>query len=114
MVCEMEIAESGEMTGYKFYEAVIHSHARMTYNEVSDIVEPALSDAQKSIQATIKKRHESLIEHFEDLYSLFHALRVVRDSGGAWTSIRQKRASYLAKTGKYERSFRCTVMTRIA
>ncbi len=83
MVCEMEIAASGEMTDYSFYEAVIHSHARMTYNEVSDIVEEAQSDAQKSIQATVRKRHESLIDHFENLYSLFHALRAVRDSGGA-------------------------------
>ncbi len=83
MVCEMEIAPSGEMTDYSFYEAVIHSHARMTYNEVSDIVEEAQNDAQKSIQATIRKRHESLIEDFENLYSLFHALRAVRDSGGA-------------------------------
>jgi ribonuclease R len=83
MVCEMEISESGEMTDYSFYEAVIHSHGRMTYNEVSDIVELAENDAQKSIQETIKKRHESLIEHFDNLYSLFHALRAVRDSGGA-------------------------------
>ena len=83
MVCEMEISASGEMTDYSFYEAVIHSHGRMTYNEVSDIVELAENDAQKSIQVTIKKRHESLIEHFENLYSLFHALRAVRDSGGA-------------------------------
>ncbi len=83
MVCEMEISESGEMTDYSFYEAVIHSHGRMTYNEVSDIVELAENDAQKSIQETIKKRHDSLIEHFENLYSLFHALRAVRDSGGA-------------------------------
>ena len=83
MVCEMEISARGEMTDYSFYEAVIHSHGRMTYNEVSDIVELAENDAQKSIQETIKKRHESLIEHFENLYSLFHALRAVRDSGGA-------------------------------
>jgi len=83
MVCEMEISASGEMTNYSFYEAVIHSHGRMTYNEVSDIVELAENDAQKSIQAAIKKRHESLIKHFENLYSLFHALRAVRDSGGA-------------------------------
>ena len=83
MVCEMKISESGEMTDYSFYEAVIHSHGRMTYNEVSDIVELAENDAQKSIQETIKKRHESLIEHLENLYSLFHALKAVRDSGGA-------------------------------
>lgn len=83
MVCEMEIAANGEMTDYVFYEAVIHSHARMTYNEVSDIVETAETDAQKNIQATMRKRHESLITHFDDLYSLFHALRSVRDSSGA-------------------------------
>jgi len=83
MVCEMDISASGEMTDYSFYEAVIHSHGRLTYNEVSAIVEPAQSDAQKSIQVIVKKRHESLIQHFENLYSLFHALRAVRDSGGA-------------------------------
>ena len=83
MVCEMEISASGDMKDYSFYEAVIHSHGRMTYNEVSDIIEPAESDAQKNIQTTIKKRHESLIEHLDNLYSLFHALRAVRDSGGA-------------------------------
>lgn len=83
MVCEMEIDAGGEMTDFVFYEAVIHSHGRMTYNEVSDIVEQAESDSQKSIQATLRKRHESLIEHLENLYALFHALRAVRDSGGA-------------------------------
>ncbi len=83
MVCEMEISASGEMTDFSFYEAVIHSHARMTYNEVSDIIEPAENDAQKNIQNTLRKRHESLLEHFENLYSLFHALRQVRDNGGA-------------------------------
>lgn len=83
MVCEMEIGPDGVMTDYSFYEAVIHSHARMTYSEVSDIVETAESDAQKSIQATIRRRHESLIEDFENLYSLFHALRAVRDNSGA-------------------------------
>ena len=83
MVCEMEISATGKMTGYCFYEAVIHSHGRMTYTEVSDIVETAESEIQKNIQDKLRKRHESLIEHLDSLYSLFHALRMVRDSGGA-------------------------------
>jgi len=83
MVCEMEISTSGEMTDYVFYEAVIHSHARMTYNEVSDILEPAESGVQKKIQDTLRKRHESLLEHFENLFSLYHVLREVRDNNGA-------------------------------
>ncbi len=83
LVCEMEISASGKMTDYCFYEAVIHSHARMTYNEVSDIIEPAETKAQKNIQNTLRKRHESLLVHFENLYSLFHALREVRHNSGA-------------------------------
>jgi len=83
MVCEMTIAASGEMTDYNFYEAMIHSHARMTYNEVSDIIELAETDAQKSIQKKLRKRNESLIDDFENLYSLFHALKAVRESRGA-------------------------------
>ena len=83
MVCEMEISATGEMTDFCFYEAVIHSHGRMTYTEVSDIIEPPQSDIQKSIQAKMRKRHESLIEPLDNLYSLFHALRSVRDASGA-------------------------------
>src|SRR5213083_681718 len=33
MACEMEITPSGEVSGYKFYPAVIRSHARLTYTE---------------------------------------------------------------------------------
>ncbi len=83
LVCEMEISSSGKMTDYCFYEAVIHSHARMTYNEVSGIVEAAENDAQQNIQNTLRKRHEPLLEHFENLYSLFQALRELRDNSGA-------------------------------
>ena len=35
MVCEITLSKSGKMTDYQFYEAVIHSHARLTYNKVS-------------------------------------------------------------------------------
>ena len=83
MVCEMEISSDGKMTDYCFYEAVIHSHGRMTYTEVSEIIEEAQSDTQKNIQDNLRKRHESLIEGFNNLYSLFHALRSVRDASGA-------------------------------
>lgn len=83
MVCEMEISSTGQMTDYCFYEAVIHSHGRMTYTEVSDIIETAESETQKHIQQKLLKRHESLIEPLSNLYSLYHALRDVRDANGA-------------------------------
>ncbi len=34
MVCEMEVDRRGELEGYHFYEAVIHSQARLTYDHV--------------------------------------------------------------------------------
>lgn len=34
MVCEMTISSKGRLTGYKFYEAVMSSHARLTYTKV--------------------------------------------------------------------------------
>ncbi|MCB1561922.1 MAG: RNB domain-containing ribonuclease, partial [Xanthomonadales bacterium] len=34
MVCEMQIDRRGGVTGAKFYRAVMHSHARLTYNQV--------------------------------------------------------------------------------
>lgn len=83
MVCEMEISSNGKMTDYCFYEAVIHSHGRMTYTEVSDILEPADNETQEKLQQKLRKRHESLIEPLTNLYSLYSALRSVRDASGA-------------------------------
>ena len=46
MVCEITLSKSGKMTDYQFYEAVIHSHARLTYNKVSAMLEqPSLPKA---------------------------------------------------------------------
>ncbi|MDR4262242.1 RNB domain-containing ribonuclease, partial [Bacillus pacificus] len=39
MVCEMTISANGKSSSYRFYEAVFHSHARLTYTKVSHILE---------------------------------------------------------------------------
>ena len=39
MVCDMEISAGGEIEHYRFYPAVIHSHARLTYTAVADVLE---------------------------------------------------------------------------
>ena len=83
LVCEMEIAASGEMTDFVFYEAVIHSHGRMTYTEVADIVQTPDSPMQEKLQKTLRKRYEELLEPLENLYGLYHALRDVRNRNGA-------------------------------
>ena len=83
MVCEIQFSSDGVMEDYDFYEAVIHSHGRLTYTEVADMLEPAEGELRTSVKAKLRKRHESLITHLEDLYSLYKALRKVRDRSGA-------------------------------
>jgi len=39
MVCDMQIDGGGQLTDYCFYEAVIHSHARLTYTDVGAVIE---------------------------------------------------------------------------
>lgn len=83
LVCEMEIAADGEMMDYVFYEAVIHSHGRMTYTEVADIVQTPTTPMQENLQQKMRKRYANVLEPLENLYSLYHALRSVRNRNGA-------------------------------
>ena len=36
MVCDMDITAAGAIKEYRFYPAVMYSHARLTYNQVWD------------------------------------------------------------------------------
>lgn len=79
MVCEMTISKSGEMTDYKFYEAVIHSQARLTYNKVSTILEqPKTSEAKQ-----LRSEYADVVPHLKQLYSLYKVLLAARHVRGA-------------------------------
>lgn len=79
MVCETSINEKGEMTDYKFFEAVIHSHARLTYNLVWDMLQKPLTDAGKQW----RKQYRNVVPHLETMYSLYKTLRKGRTKRGA-------------------------------
>lgn len=83
MVCEMEISADGKMTGFNFYEAVIHSHGRMTYTEVADILQTAANETLEKVQKKLRAKHKPLVQHFESLYSLYKSLRTSRENDGA-------------------------------
>ncbi|WP_061014808.1 ribonuclease R [Photobacterium leiognathi] len=74
MVCEMNISETGELTGYKHYEAVMNSHARLTYTKVSKML-----DGDEELRA----RYEPLVPHLEELYSMYKVLKSAREERGA-------------------------------
>lgn len=83
MICEMEISKEGGLLNYCFYQAVIHSHARMTYTEVADILLKPKNAAQEKLQKKLRDKHSALLTQFENLYSLFRARRIAREKEGA-------------------------------
>ena len=83
LVCEMQIGANGGLDDFCFYEGVIHSHARLTYTEVADMLETPENETRQRLQAKLRKRHAALVDHLETLYSLYHALRTRREANGA-------------------------------
>ncbi|WP_071873004.1 ribonuclease R [Atopomonas hussainii] len=79
MVAEMTISATGKLTGYTFYEAVIHSHARLTYNKVSQVLEKPNSTEAKQLRGQMNH----LMPHLKQLYALYHALLAARAERGA-------------------------------
>lgn len=82
LACEMRIAPDGEMLDFSFHEAVIHSRARLTYNQVAAMTLPAAAAGSQVKQKTLK-RYEALRRHLDDLYELFKLLRKHRGDSGS-------------------------------
>lgn len=78
MACEMTISSAGELTGYRFYEAVMNSHARLTYNKVA-----AMLDDNSEDGAALRDEHSALVKPIEQLHELYEALRGARSKRGA-------------------------------
>ena len=79
MVCEISISKTGKMVDYQFYEAVIHSHARLTYNKVSAMLEQPKSSEGKALRGEYKE----VLPHLKQLYSLYQVLLAARHERGA-------------------------------
>lgn len=75
MVAELHISTKGQLTKYQFYPAVMHSQARLTYTEVSALLEHN--------DAAVQARYPSLIVHLQELYRLYQVLRQAREIRGA-------------------------------
>ena len=78
MVCEMTISAAGKLSGYKFYEGLIRSHARLTYNQVWAMLERPLSDEGKQY----RRERKALVPYIEELYNLYNTLIQVRAERG--------------------------------
>lgn len=75
LACEMEINPEGRVVSHDIFETVIHSKARMTYDEVNEIIEGTNQD-------TINK-YEEYVTLFKDMADLHHILETKRTNRGA-------------------------------
>jgi len=74
MVCEMTVSESGRLSGYEFYEAVMNSHARFTYTKVA-----AILDGDEAL----RKQYAERVDDLKELHALYSALKQMRKQRGA-------------------------------
>ena len=79
MVCEMTVSAAGNLSGYRFYEAVIQSHARLTYTKVGKmLMAPGSRDGKK-----LRSEYAEIAPHLDTLYALYKSLRGAREARGA-------------------------------
>jgi ribonuclease R len=74
MVCEMEIDSLGSLLEYKFYSAVMLSHARLTYTEVNEMLE--------NKKSKLRKKYKKIENNIDFLYGLYQTLRISRQKRG--------------------------------
>ncbi|MEF8793831.1 ribonuclease R [Thiohalorhabdus sp.] len=75
LACEMHIDSQGQVDQYRFFEAVMHSHARLTYTEVAAMMEDQ--------DAETRTRYEHILPQLETLYELYGVLHKARVERGA-------------------------------
>lgn len=78
MVCEMTITDTGRISGYQFYEGVMHSHARLTYTQVGEILAHDGED-----QHPLRQQFRAVLPQLHRLHELYQCLRTARDERGA-------------------------------
>ena len=75
MVVEIQVSQEGEIESYEFFEGVMHSHARLTYDDMAKMV----VDRDESMRSA----WGDLVPHLDELYSLYQAMRGARSRRGS-------------------------------
>nr|WP_157006220.1 ribonuclease R [Luteibacter yeojuensis] len=75
MVCDMEVDAEGDVQHSKFYEAVMYSHARLTYNKVWQ----AVGEHNQAVREEIA----DVLPQVENLHRLYKAMAKARKRRGA-------------------------------
>jgi ribonuclease R len=75
-VCDMQVSKAGKLSKSRFYEAVIRSHARLTYDQAWDYLQNPQSQHSADFTPVVR-------DSLQMLYALYGALKHARDARGA-------------------------------
>jgi ribonuclease R len=75
MVCELQVGRDGQVKRSRFFEAVMRSVARLTYDEVAAAVVEQ--------DARARRKLSDIIDDLDELYALYSALKRARERRGA-------------------------------
>jgi ribonuclease R len=76
MVCEMRVMPDGEIANARFFEGVMHSKARLIYENVAAVIDPQAPPAERPVPAEV-------VPHLKTLDAVFSALFAAREKRGA-------------------------------
>ncbi|WP_119719077.1 ribonuclease R [Cognatilysobacter tabacisoli] len=79
-VCDMQVSRDGQVSRAQFYEAVMHSHARLTYTQVWNAVGDGIPEADRE---DALQRIGSLLPQVERLHQLYRILDKARQKRGS-------------------------------
>lgn len=75
LACDMRISKAGKLTRYEFYPAVMHSHARLTYDKVHEILTEHYTP--------LHHEYADILPHLYELNFLYESLSAARKDRGA-------------------------------
>jgi ribonuclease R len=100
-VCDMRVSKTGKLSRTRFYEAVIRSHARLTYDQAWSYLEnpqaAVANDLAPQVRASLQM-----------LYSVYGALKTARDARGALDFRGGEVKARIGDNGKIEGFFAVT------
>ncbi len=84
MVCQMTLTAAGKVQRTQFFEAVILSHARLTYTQVGAYLESQeAAPFKSSLAPSAQPAGEDILKSVDELYRLYQVLRSARMKRGA-------------------------------
>ncbi len=75
MACELYVSRDGKVTRTRFFEGVMRSHARLTYEQVATLLDDS--------DGALSEQYAEVLPHLHELYAMYQALLDARAARGA-------------------------------